>query len=83
LRRAVHGHHVCTAEVAAVCLALAGEDSAAERLLAWLDVFTTHSLSVRQSLPLDRNSPAHQRLQALSTAPATSSEGMAAQSVCR
>ncbi len=65
LRRAAHGHHFCTAEVAALCLELAGESHAAETLSAWLDVFSTHYLSAKRNLPLDRESAAHQRLRGL------------------
>ena len=65
LRRSTHEHHFCTAEVAALCLALAGEARAAEALTAWFDVFSAHYLSARRNLPLDRNSEAHQRLAAL------------------
>ena len=65
LRRSTRDDHFCTAEVAALCLALAGESHAADTLAAWLDVFTTHYLSARCSLPLDRDSQAHQRLLAL------------------
>lgn len=65
LRRSVHGHHLCTAEVAAACLALAGEGAAAEVLGDWLDVFSAHYLSAKRSVPLDRDSPAHQRLQSM------------------
>jgi DTW domain-containing protein len=66
LRRSTQEHHFCTAEVGALCLALAGETRAAETLTAWLDVFSTHYLSAKRNLPLDRDSPAHQRLAALS-----------------
>jgi len=65
LRRAAHGHHFRTAEVAALCLELAGESHAAETLSAWLDVFSTHYLSAKRNLPLDRESAAHQRLRGL------------------
>ncbi len=65
LRRAAHGHHFCTAEVAAQCLALAGETHAGETLSAWLDVFSAHYLSAKRNLPLDRESDAHQRLRGL------------------
>lgn len=65
LRRSRHAHHLCTAEVAAQCLALAGETRAAQTLTAWFDVFSAHYLSAKRHLPLDRESPAHQRLQAL------------------
>jgi DTW domain-containing protein len=66
LRRSTQEHHFCTAEVGALCLALAGETRAAEMLTAWLDVFSTHYLSAKRNLPLDRESPAHLRLAALS-----------------
>ena len=65
LRRSVHGHHLCTAEVAAACLALAGEGRAAEVLGAWLDVFSAHYLSARRSIPLDRDIPSYQLLKDL------------------
>ena len=69
LRRACRSDHFCTAEVAAQCLALAGECQAADTLAAYLDVFTTHYLSAKRSLPLDRESEAHQRLRALADKP--------------
>jgi DTW domain-containing protein YfiP len=69
LRRSSHQHHFCTSEVASLCLALAGEARAADALADWLDVFSAHYLSVRRNLPLDRESGAHQRLQALATPP--------------
>jgi len=65
LRRSSHDHHFCTSEVAALCLALAGEAHAADTLAAWLDVFTTHYLSIKRQLPLDWESGEHLRLQAL------------------
>ncbi|WP_137919320.1 tRNA-uridine aminocarboxypropyltransferase [Hydrogenophaga sp. 2FB] len=65
LRRSSRESHFCTSEVAALCLALAGEMRAADTLAAWLDVFTLHYLSAKRGVPLDRASEAHQRLQAL------------------
>lgn len=62
LRRSARASHFCTAEVAALCLALAGEEHAAHTLAAWLDVFSEHYLSLRQSTPLNRESEAHRRL---------------------
>ena len=62
LRRSVHGHHLCTAEVAAACLALAGEGGAAQVLADWFEVFSAHYLATRRGLPLDTASAAHQRL---------------------
>ncbi len=65
LRRSSRESHFCTSEVAALCLALAGEHHAAGTLAAWLDVFTEHYLSIKRGLPLNLASEAHQRLQAL------------------
>lgn len=65
LRRSSRDSHFCTSEVAALCLALAGENHAADTLAAWLDVFTAHYLSIKRGLPLDLTSEAHLRLQAL------------------
>ena len=66
LRRASQREEAfCTSEVAALCLALAGETHAAESLATWLDVFTTHYLSAKRSVVLDRETEAHQRLLAL------------------
>lgn len=65
LRRSSRESHFCTSEVAALCLALAGETHAALALAAWLDVFTAHYLSIKRGLPLDLASEAHLRLKAL------------------
>ena len=65
LRRSWHAHHLCTSEVAALCLALAGESFAAQTLDAWLDVFSDRYLRVKRSVPADANDPAHARLAAL------------------
>lgn len=65
LRRSYRDDHFCTAEVAALCLAQAGEIRAAELLGAWLDVFSTHYLQARRHLRPDRSTPSHDRLQAL------------------
>ena len=64
LRRAGHDAHFCTAEVAAMCLGLAGEPRAAEVLAAYLAVFTEHYLSAKQSVPVDWHDAVHQRLEA-------------------
>jgi DTW domain-containing protein YfiP len=69
LRRSAHDHHFCTSEVAALCLQLAGEEHTAQLLAAWLDVFGAHYLSVKRHLPLDSDSPAHQRLRELAARP--------------
>jgi DTW domain-containing protein YfiP len=70
LRRSSREDQFCTAEVAALCLAMAGEIHAAHTLTAWLDVFSAHYLSAKRNLPLDRASEAHQRLHALAVGPA-------------
>ncbi|MES2687906.1 MAG: tRNA-uridine aminocarboxypropyltransferase [Pseudomonadota bacterium] len=66
LRRSQRDEHFCTSEVAALCLALAGEAHAAETLTAYLDVFTDHYLKAKQQQPVDADDAAHQRLRALS-----------------
>jgi DTW domain-containing protein YfiP len=68
LRRSWHEHHFCTAEVAALCLALAGDDRAAQTLEATLDVFSDRYLRARQSVPADPADESHRRLQALQRA---------------
>jgi len=62
LRRSKRDDHFCTAEVAALCLELAGDDRAAQALDAYLDVFTTHYLAAKFQLPLDEQDAAHQAL---------------------
>ena len=69
LRRARRADHFCTSEVAALCLALAGQPQAAQTLEAYLDVFTSHYLLARQQLPVDREDAAHRRLCLLSLPP--------------
>jgi DTW domain-containing protein YfiP len=63
LRRSARDEHLCTAEVGALCLELAGEDQAARALDAYLDVFTEHYLAAKHARPIDPNSAAHQVLQ--------------------
>jgi len=65
LRRSTHSHHFCTSEVAALCLALAGDLHAAQTLEAYLDVFSNRYLSARQSVPPDAGDAEHQRLRDL------------------
>ena len=65
LRRSKRDDHFCTSEVAALCLALAGEAHAAEVLDAYLAVFTGHYLNAKQQLPVNLDDAAHQRLRAL------------------
>ncbi len=65
LRRSTRDDHLCTSEVAAVCLALAGEPHAALTLETYLEVFSSHYLNAKQSLPPNLEDAAHQRLRAL------------------
>jgi len=65
LRRSWHEHHFCTAEVAALCLALAGDPHAAQTLEAWLDVFSDRYLRAKQSVAPDVDDDLHRRLAAL------------------
>ena len=65
LRRSWHEHHFCTAEVAALCLALAGDLKAAQLLEAWLDVFSDRYLRARQSAAPNVDDELHRRLAAL------------------
>ena len=65
LRRSTRDDHLCTSEVASLCLALAGEPRAADTLETYLDVFTHHYLNAKHSLPPDLQDAAHQRLRAL------------------
>lgn len=53
LRRTHNDAQLCTAEVAALCLRLAGEEKAASALDAWLDVFIAHTLTARGRAPAD------------------------------
>lgn len=63
LRRSTRSDQLCTAEVAALCLELAGEPRAAGALSAYLDVFSQHYLAAKapRAVPLD--DPLHKRLQ--------------------
>lgn len=65
LRRSRRDEHLCTAEVAALCLGLAGDTLAAETLDAYLDVFTEHYLCAKQQRPVDLDDGLHQRLREL------------------
>jgi len=68
LRRSKREDHFCTSEVAALCMALAGESNAAQTLEAYLDVFTAHYLLAKQQQPIDMEDAVHQRLRAIATA---------------
>lgn len=62
LRRSKRDDHLCTSEVAALCLELAGEPRAAAALDAYLDVFTAHYLGAKFQRPVDPQDDIHQRL---------------------
>ncbi|WP_313023989.1 tRNA-uridine aminocarboxypropyltransferase [Pseudomonas lopnurensis] len=64
LRRSTRSDHLCTAEVAALCLDLAGDTDAANTLDAWLDVFTEHYLGAKHHRQPDVHNAAHRALQA-------------------
>ncbi|NJM44252.1 MAG: DTW domain-containing protein [Brachymonas sp.] len=65
LRRSKRDDHFCTAEVAALCLDLAGEAHAAQTLDAYLDVFTHHYLQAKHQKAPDLKSDMHQHFDAL------------------
>jgi DTW domain-containing protein YfiP len=71
LRRSTRDEHLCTSEVAALCLELAGETHAAQLLDAYLAVFTSHYLAARQSVAPDLEDAEHLRLCALARAVAS------------
>jgi len=62
LRRSTRSEHLCTAEVAALCLGLAGDVEAGVTLDAWLDVFTDHYLAAKYQRAPNLDDAAHQRL---------------------
>ncbi|MBI3712815.1 MAG: DTW domain-containing protein [Burkholderiales bacterium] len=62
LRRSRRDDHLCTSEVAALCLALSGDDLASQVLEAYLDVFTEHYLCAKQQLKINEDDEVHQRL---------------------
>lgn len=62
LRRSTRGEHLCTAEVAALCLELAGERGAAQALDTWLDAFTDHYLAAKQHRTIDPDDATHRAL---------------------
>jgi DTW domain-containing protein YfiP len=59
LRRSRCDAHLCTSEVAALCLALAGDAARGAVLEAYLDVYTHHYLQAKKQLLPDHNSPSH------------------------
>ncbi|TLX54999.1 DTW domain-containing protein [Stutzerimonas nosocomialis] len=59
LRRSTRSEHLCTAEVAALCLELAGDTPASLALDAWLDAFTAHYLSAKAQRPVAADDAVH------------------------
>ncbi|MBU0562312.1 MAG: DTW domain-containing protein [Gammaproteobacteria bacterium] len=59
LRRSTRSDHLCTAEVAALCLDLAGDSAASNTLDALLDVFTEHYLGAKYHRQPDLQNAAH------------------------
>lgn len=72
LRRSQREDHLCTAEVAALCLDMAEEPHAAAVLWAYFEVFSAHYLAAKSKQKLDLDDAAHQALAALMTAQAPS-----------
>lgn len=62
LRRSKRDDHFCTAEVAALCLELAGDEQVSQVLDAYLDVFSTHYLSAKFQKAIDPEDEVHSRL---------------------
>ncbi len=65
LRRSTRSEHLCTAEVAALCLDLAGDSLAAGALDSWLDAFTDHYLGAKHHRTPDTDDATHRALGAL------------------
>ncbi|MFZ6720215.1 tRNA-uridine aminocarboxypropyltransferase [Undibacterium sp. Ji49W] len=65
LRRSRRDDHLCTSEVAALCLALAGDTAAAQALEMYLDLFTDHYLRAKQQLKVEWEDDLHVKLQNL------------------
>lgn len=64
LRRSKRDDHFCTAEVAALCLELAGDTQASGVLDAYLDVFTAHYMGAKFQNPVDQDDASHTHLKA-------------------
>jgi DTW domain-containing protein YfiP len=64
LRRAVRDGQLCTAEAAARCLRLAGDERAAAALDAWLDLFVARSMAARLNRGADIGPEAVERMKA-------------------
>ena len=62
LRRSNNDAHLCTAEVAALCMEMAGDYIAASALTKWFDLFTTHALAARENRRLVVDDELHLQL---------------------
>ncbi|WP_370867357.1 tRNA-uridine aminocarboxypropyltransferase [Atopomonas sediminilitoris] len=62
LRRSNREEHLCTAEVAVLCLEQAGEQPAAEALAAYFEIFSSRYLAARLNLTVDESAPPYQVL---------------------
>ena len=60
LRRSTRDDHLCTSEVAATCLDLAGDVQAARLLSTHLDLYTQHYLQAKQQVAADPQAPLYQ-----------------------
>ena len=69
LRRSNRDEHLCTSEVVALCLELAGDTRAARVLEAWLDAYTHHHVQAKHQLLVDPHHASHLQLQALALQP--------------
>ena len=65
LRRSQRQGHLCTSEVAALCMELAGQHHVAQTLEAYLDVFTHHYLQAKNQLTVNSEDAVHLRLRSL------------------
>lgn len=65
LRRSTRAEHLCTAEVAALCLELSGDAKAAEALGDHFELFTEHYLAAKHHRAVDPDDALHRRLRAL------------------
>lgn len=63
LRRSCQEQHLCTAEVATLCLDLVGEVNTAQALNLWLDIFVEHYLAAKEGRRIDDMDLLHQRIQ--------------------
>ncbi len=69
LRNSGRDDHLCTSEVAALCMGLAGEHRAAQTLDAYLSVFTHHYLCAKNQQPVEWEGVAHQGLREVLSRP--------------